>query len=675
MSIEKVRESFQTIYSDRKYNEIHTNILKKFLYSVNKSKLYYAIDQYNVSFQDIIYNVYPEQWQVGYTGTTYLNLNKYYEGDHFVFRNKEEDYDEKIEVRLAIEAYGSPSDFDKSRVITININEVPNIEQQIQFIMTHGFNRGIVDLAGLFLDYKNRDIASYLSKIIRDKRIIYLDSSHQGMEFIAVDNLDKKYTSFHKDNFYYYDQCHTVGTDMEQPNDGYIAVIMNKNTRWTHFAQGIFRFRKLNHGTYMKIIYIHGDEEIFDIPLTNRDIYILIEKNEKEFQNNQELGIKFQLLKAMTRKISKNYSENNLLHEFILSEPLNITHCINSIKDNVVGLKDIIESKETNPLYSFIQQLYTSISKDLNEDQLIKLITGNQSHQKEQEIDTNIEKTVDRNAIEINIDSLNHFSDREYDVITHLKCYQCFTTKSFPLFSADFDAFINGKKVYISLNLFKFNDFKILKMTPLIFVEFFDKILIEVCIVALDYYSTKLPIYNFNGVLLNHQLHNKLNTLHPFKLDIDYRIIHIFNITNYINPIKENNHKIVTESILDVFYSNINELSGKAIYSVYKNLLSNSNYLYISFSKMPLLRYFVDHYIEPEIVFIIRESERDITEEDTNNLCQSVYHMIDNRIDNININKFDIINGIDLRIDKYLQIPRINYDLVYHLSYFSLTTK
>jgi hypothetical protein len=181
-----------------------------------------------------------------------------------------------------------------------------------------------------------------------------------------------------------------------------------------------------------------------------------------------------------------------------------------------------------------------------------------------------------------------------------------------------------------------------------------------------------LPIYNFNGVLLNHQLHNKLNTLHPFKLNIDYRIIHIFNITNYINPFKDNNHKIITTTILDVFYSNINELSGKAIYSIYKNLISYNNYLYISFSKMPLLRYFVDNYKEPEIIFILRESE---IAEEQHEVCDSVNHIINNRIDNININKFDIRNGIDLTIDKYLQIPRINYDLVYHLSYFSLTTK
>ena len=47
----------------------------------------YASEQYNVSFQDIIYNNY-NQWQVGYTGTTNLKLNDYNSED-LVFNNKD----------------------------------------------------------------------------------------------------------------------------------------------------------------------------------------------------------------------------------------------------------------------------------------------------------------------------------------------------------------------------------------------------------------------------------------------------------------------------------------------------------------------------------------------------------------------------------------------------------
>ena len=671
LSITKVQETFNTIYSDISYSPLYPRILKKFLYVVNQSKLFYAIEQYNVSFQDIIYNVY-DQWQVGYTGTVYLNLNQYFEYDKFVFRNKFEDFDEKIEVRLALEAYGSPTDFNKNEVLTININEINRVDEQISFIIRNGFNRGIVDLAGLFLDYKNRNIAEYLSKIIQipTKRIIYLNDNHQGMEYSKTDSLDKKYTPFHKDNFYYYDQCHTIGTDMLQPNDGYVAIIINNKTRWTHFAQGIFRFRKLNHGTYMKVIYIHGDNEQLATPFTNKDIYRIIETNERTFQNNQELGIKFQLLKAMTRKISKNYLESNLLQEFMLVEPLNIERCVNFVKENINNLNDIIEPTHKNPLYIFIKDLYTSIISS-NTEQLIQLITGNHSHQKQQEVDISIERTIERNIVsEIQFPSLDKFPKENYDVIVDLKCSKCFNNNSFPFFDNEYDALINTKKIYISLNLFKFSKFKFIKTTPLLFIEFVDKILIEVSCVALDYYITKLPIYNFDGILLNQHLYNKLNTTNPFKLDIDYRIIDILNIQNYINPIKQNNLNRITDKIREQVFTNLNEQTGKAFYSIYRNLNIDDNYFQIFFSKMPLLRFFVETYREEEITSISREGEAPVLE--FTDLCDKQAHLSKYRIDNIYFNNLDSTYGIDLTIEEYVKVQRVNFDLVYEEMYDSL---
>ena len=87
---------------------------------------------------------------------------------------------------------------------------------------------------------------------------------------------------------------------------------------------------------------------------------------------------------------------------------------------------------------------------------------------------------------------------------------------------------------------------------------------------------------------------------------------------------------------------------------------------------MPLLRYFIENYKEPEIDFILRENE--ITEEQ-NEVCESLEHIINNRIDNILINKFSNTYGIDLTIDEYLKISRIHYDLIYQLNYYSFQIK
>ena len=59
--------------------------------------------------------------------------------------------------------------------------------------------------------------------------------------------------------------------------------------------------------------------EKLEKPLTNNDILELLEKNETEFEKSQELGIKFQLMKAMVRKLSKNYLEDSLINDFLLN--------------------------------------------------------------------------------------------------------------------------------------------------------------------------------------------------------------------------------------------------------------------------------------------------------------------------------------------------------------------
>ena len=60
-------------------SKLDRELSKKELSLVNKSKLNITIEQKNMSFQDIIYNNYKEQWQVGYTGTASLKLNDYFD--------------------------------------------------------------------------------------------------------------------------------------------------------------------------------------------------------------------------------------------------------------------------------------------------------------------------------------------------------------------------------------------------------------------------------------------------------------------------------------------------------------------------------------------------------------------------------------------------------------------
>ena len=95
-----IKDTFNNVYST-KNKEINNKILVEYLYYVNTNKIRNVKKQLNMSFQDIIYNN-NKQWQVGYTGTAYLELNKYPKCDKYVFKKIIPDYDEKIEILLEI---------------------------------------------------------------------------------------------------------------------------------------------------------------------------------------------------------------------------------------------------------------------------------------------------------------------------------------------------------------------------------------------------------------------------------------------------------------------------------------------------------------------------------------------------------------------------------------------
>jgi len=649
LNIDIIKSTFEKLYSNL---EIFLPILKKILYVINKKGLLFATEQYNVSFQDIIYNVYPNQWKVGYTGTIYLNPDIYFKEDTFVFKNKIEDFDERIEVKLALEGYGCPEPSSNN----VNIIDTENtLLTQLQTILSSGINRGIVDIGGLFLDHTNMNIAKELHRLIPEKRIVYISELHEAIEY--SDHTKNKYIPFHQDNFYYYDQCHIVGTDLEQPNEGCVAVIINKNTKWTEFSQGIFRFRKLNRGTYLKVFYIMNNDEKPEKDLMNSDILELIEKNEIDFEKRQELGVKFQLLKAMVRKISKNYLEDSLINEFILSRPITRNDCIDFFKNNIKDINSILLNSKDESYFTYIFDLYREI---LGHNEIMELIIGSDNIQKQIDMDIMIDIDVQKQSIERMVfdDNITY----QYDIITHLHCAQCIHTTSVPLFLNDYKCYINEKPVVVSLNIALGFDLKyFIDTTLLIFVELPTIIILEIEYVAFDYYSHKFPIYDFNGNLLNTFLHNVIST-HPYKLDIDFRFIYLFNIDNYINPIKEKNQDIITKQIIDDIVHNINIEACKIIFFLNRKLPNGYNNF---FNITPIVEYLVKRYIQDDIITLI-----DIPEKDNN-----TEHIPEYRLDNIFLNRHSNMNGISLTIDTYTTIQRVPFQIIYDKYYYRLNSK
>jgi hypothetical protein len=110
-----------------------------------------------MSFQDIIYNNY-QQWQVGYSGTTSLELNKYVSTEPYVFREIIEDFDEKIEVLLALNSTKKMrrnvidiiNSTDNS-VISTTTDLITQITDFLNLNSYKGISRGFIDLIGILI--------------------------------------------------------------------------------------------------------------------------------------------------------------------------------------------------------------------------------------------------------------------------------------------------------------------------------------------------------------------------------------------------------------------------------------------------------------------------------------------------------------------------------------------
>ena len=570
------------------YNKIdnamaHQFIIFYFIKSINQNPKYrikITRDQLNMSFQDIIYNTY-DQMQFAYTGTAYMKLNSYADNEKYVFSNDvEKDPEEDVEVKLAICRYGCPNDVPRTNninMITINnsnptdantidfrtIDTEPIIRQIIETLGSHGQHpRGIVDLAGIFVNHPNNNIAMVISYImsemqynIRPKKyhdIIYLDGDVAVKLTYDATGDKQPYTDPDpmKESIYYYDQGHTVGTDIRQPQYGHFGIIVTEHTRMTDFAQAIFRFRKLNRGTYMSIFMIGN--------VINRSLHSFYRRlmdNEQLFNDNQEYGLQYQLMKTMVRKISKDYQETVLLPEFITGA-ITDDQLIGRLHTNTVGLGDIlaeIEKKisivgtpdDRQLIVQKIGKIYKELIKDTNRPKLRSIMMGSRD---DTQTNTQREKKTDKEVKQeskVQMDSetetsspaqlfiapaedfvktLRNETTRSICVVYHDNCTGCVDKIATKLFNDEGcnDYVINSKCVYISYNFLLNRELhgavssnRGINSREMIvnilmfqgdrwcFVEFAHIILIEIEWAAINYYADVLPVYDFRGNKIN----------------------------------------------------------------------------------------------------------------------------------------------------------------------------
>jgi len=367
------------------------NIVYKYLLVVNtkQNKFIYTTSQYNISFQDIIHDIYG-QWQTGYTGTATLSLTDKYDKnseEKYRFNKIIYDYDEMIEINLAFMGYSCPTDYDDN-VRIIDIDKSNNNTQQS---ITNIFNipdiqglTGFIDTIGLFVNDSNKDIAHHIQEKIKSKKIVYFSDNHEALQYDSNEIIN--YTENDENNFYYYDQCHLVGSDLKQHNIGHVLILFDKTTRMTEFEQALFRFRKINRGTYMSLIYIRynndndddekyinvykGDDENLDEVSDNKnDLRIKRKITLNDIANIADIAKHKKTLYDRCKKYDeKNYenikivsnslkSDNYLTNEMVYNLLMN-----NEIKFNI--------NQRTGIKYQFLKTLVKKNTKVYKEDNL-----------------------------------------------------------------------------------------------------------------------------------------------------------------------------------------------------------------------------------------------------------------------------------------------------------------
>ena len=582
----KLYKKIETDFSPNECNNIKNDVLKFYLYKINQDILYVSSKQFNMSFQDIIYNKY-NQWQVGYTGTASLKL--VFEGSDklYTFKEIKEDFDERIEVRLTLEGYGK-SKYNNNVFYIQSFYELRDLASKVLKIKEIFDNetdkpRGIVDLAGIFVNYKNKDVAEEFNKIYTGRKIVYLSLDDKGIEY---DRTYKNYIEFHNDNFYYYDQCHVVGSDLKQPRTGRILIIINESTKMTDFAQAIFRFRTLNRGTYLNILLVK-DDATEDNCLFNEDVYKFLIENEEKFNRGQTNGLIYQQLKAMIRSESNNYLERDIKPEYLRDKKIDNESIITYMHDNIIDYDLIKSDLYINNLNAKLLLLNTP-----GNNILIDLVLGNSQNNIESTNEKSNEKSNEKTnekMVEINFehDIPELYIPKNLYTIKHLNCKLCNTLNCVKLFKT-LDIKINNKDIYISYNILKINtnltrdtqrysdqhETLLYPSGRFCFIEFNDKILIEAEDISLDYYINKLPVYNFLGQLLLPNMCNLQNTKNLFLLDINKNFLDLIGLVKYVSPF------IKTEAIIpmDIVVKDLSEIGLVILLCLIKNPGNKNRY-------------------------------------------------------------------------------------------------
>ena len=274
---------------------------------------------YNCSFIDIIDPDFIEN-KFALSGTVDVHLTTFLE--------------EKYTISNIIENEDSKKDIDKALLsnnyIKNNINiiyQYNSPENILSFMIKIMEEYDVLIDVGSFLRHSDNYSVAFQLSVAHKVDVVYFDEDDEKKIFDTNTKMSIPFSNIkNKKIKVYFDQKHTIGSDIDLPSTSKSLLTINAKNTWTQVVQGLYRMREINY-------YQKNDYVVKDIHYTTpEEIIAHIKKNQEAYFKNTKNTFTKQSILCLLRKQLKYIKDSYLFEPFIptfnISEKLfeNLNH-------------------------------------------------------------------------------------------------------------------------------------------------------------------------------------------------------------------------------------------------------------------------------------------------------------------------------------------------------------
>ena len=257
-------------------------------------------EYYNCSLIDIIDpNFIANKFALSGTVNVYLtNFNT----DKFIIENIKSDEFTKKEIEKALIS----TNYSGHKSNIYKYENSKNIIDYIIYLMKE--YQVLIDVGSFLRHYDNITVAEKLYNEYKEL-VVFFDKNDNKLIYNNGTIESFKNIKNNKDIKIYFDQKHTVGTDIDIHSNAKSLLTINSNNTYTQVVQGLYRMREINY--YQINDYIIKKEDITNVNTIEQIIEYIKRKEENYFKNTYSIFSKQSLLCLIRKK--KLYHKNSYL--------------------------------------------------------------------------------------------------------------------------------------------------------------------------------------------------------------------------------------------------------------------------------------------------------------------------------------------------------------------------